>query len=67
MPLPAERMTTAESGWSVDPSVPLGDEWHGACVIAVKDGFLVGLLLHDEGQSLVAPVSSSWVKGGSSR
>ena len=45
LPLAAARLTPQEGAWLVDPAVPVDESWHGACVLARRDGYLVGLLL----------------------
>jgi hypothetical protein len=56
LPLAAARLTAAEDRWVVDPSVPLDDGWHGACVVAASDGLVIGVLLREEGRSVVVPL-----------
>jgi hypothetical protein len=34
-----------DSPWLVDPALPFTADWHGACVVAVSDGALLGMLL----------------------
>jgi hypothetical protein len=59
VPLPVSRLALREAGgWQIHPSVPVLPEWHGAAVVAVADGCLVGLLIVDSTQSQahVAPL-----------
>lgn len=54
LPVSAQRLTAEENGWLVEPSVPLDDSWHGASVIAARDGFVVGILIRSDDRSLIA-------------
>ncbi len=54
LPLAAARLTAGEDGWAVDPAVSLDESWHGAAVVGRADGYLVGLLLVDDGTWRVA-------------
>ena len=47
VPLPAERLASADHGWLVDSSVQLQPLWQGASVVATHDGALLGMLLLD--------------------
>ena len=57
MPLSSQRLALAENGWRVDGKVPLDDGWHGACVVATRDGSVIGVLIRQEDQSLIVPFS----------
>ncbi|MCH8821908.1 MAG: MCE family protein [Planctomycetes bacterium] len=48
LPLAASRLTPQKETWRVDPAVSVDKSWHGAAVVARKDGFLVGLLIVDD-------------------
>lgn len=48
LPLAASRLTQNNGAWLVDPAVPVDESWHGAAVVARKDGYLVGLLIVDD-------------------
>ena len=52
MALSAARLT---GNLELDPTLSLGDSWHGAAVVARKDGMLVGILLVEDG-ARIAPV-----------
>jgi hypothetical protein len=39
-----------DSKWTIDSPAPFDDQWHGACVLAEKDGALLGILLVDGNQ-----------------
>ncbi len=56
LPLAAARLTQSEDQktWFVDPSVPLDASWHGGCLISVKDGDLIGIVLADDRPARVA-------------
>ena len=45
LPLAVSRLTPIEDGWRIDPAIALDDQWHGACVIARRDGKLIGMIL----------------------
>jgi hypothetical protein len=66
MPLAIERLSAGESpdepGWSVDPSVPLDDQWHGASVVAVRDGQVIGILVRRDDRSRIVPFSGELLK-----
>jgi hypothetical protein len=56
LPLAASRLEVTGGGWSVDPAVSVDESWHGAAVVARADGFLLGLLLVEDGEARVALV-----------
>ena len=60
MPVSPERMSVSavpdEPGWSVDPSVPLDDQWHGASVVAARDGLVIGILISSGDRSRIVPL-----------
>ena len=66
MPIPAERLSISSvdkvTCWAVEPSVPLDDLWHGATVLAVSDGSLVGVLVRSEGRSRVVPLTEGLIE-----
>lgn len=58
--LDAGRLTAEEGGFAVDGSLAFGSQWHGAAIVARRDGFLVGVLLVDgEGARVVLPPGDS--------
>lgn len=63
MPIPVERLSMStpdeETCWLVDPSIPLDDLWHGATVLAARDGKLVGMLVRAEGKSRIVPLGAT--------
>lgn len=56
IPLATSKLAVDEEGWRIDPSIPLDESWHGACVLARSDGALVGLVLVEKNRSRVALV-----------
>ena len=60
LPLAAARLTVLDETWVIDPAVPVDDSWHGAVVVARSDGFVVGILLVDDGQAIVVLIPSSF-------
>ena len=66
MPISVERMSKSavpdEPGWSVDPSVPLDDQWHGASVVAARDGQVIGILIRSNDRSRIVPLPEELVK-----
>jgi paraquat-inducible protein B len=57
MIVPPDRIGRESSGWVVDPSIPLDDEWNGAAAIARSDARLVGLLTVGDGRAWIVPLS----------
>ncbi len=58
VPLAAARLSPSEDQktWLIDSSVPIDGSWHGACLISVKDGDLIGIVLADETPARVAVI-----------
>jgi hypothetical protein len=56
LPLPTERLSKSEGSddWQVDASVPLDASWHGGCLISVKDGRLIGIVLTNRTPAQIA-------------
>ena len=50
LPLAAARLSMEAGFWLVDPAVPLDESWHGACVLSRRDGYLVGMVLANDGE-----------------
>ncbi|NLI77663.1 MAG: MCE family protein [Candidatus Riflebacteria bacterium] len=51
LPLQASRLTAAPDGsWLVDPALGLPPAWHGAAVLALADGKVLGLLHLEAGR-----------------
>ena len=59
LPLAAARLTARGESWAIDPAVSVDESWHGAVVVARSDGFVVGLLLVDDGKASVALIPST--------
>ena len=57
-PLAAARLTKTDAGWTIDPALPIHESWHGACVVSQKDGAIIGFLIVEEGEGMVALVGS---------
>jgi hypothetical protein len=58
LPLPTERLSQAENRgeWLVDASVPLDASWHGGCLISIKDGRLIGIVLANQSPVRIATI-----------
>ncbi len=56
LPLLATRLIAGEDAWDVDPALPLDAGWHGAAVVAQRDGMIVGMLLKTKDGARVVPV-----------
>jgi hypothetical protein len=54
MPVAAARLQDG-AAWSVDASLPLTADWHGACAVARADGALIGLVVWRDGAAFIAP------------
>ena len=53
------KLSAKGKRWMVDPAVPFSSDLHqGAVVVASSDGKVVGLLIVDDGEAYVAPLSS---------
>lgn len=44
-PIAAARMTAGDGLWHIHPTVQFDETWHGAAVVARRDGSVIGLLL----------------------
>jgi hypothetical protein len=45
--LSAARLFPEAGAWRIDSAVPVDESWHGACVLARRDGLLLGMILVD--------------------
>ncbi len=56
LPLPTERLSKGEKAneWLIDASVPLDASWHGGCLISIKDGSLIGIVLTNQTPAKIA-------------
>lgn len=52
----AYRYRQGSQGFELDPALGLDPRWHGAAVIAVRNGQLVGILIHHDNDYRVIPV-----------
>ena len=62
-PLTASSLRPVGDDWDLDHAGGLNPAWHGAPVVAVKDGKLIGLLVFRQGKPLVAKVSLNGKSG----
>jgi hypothetical protein len=63
LPLAAGRLKPAEAGWEIDKSLSFDEtDWHGACVVAVSDGMLVGVLAVEDRTGRVLFIPPELVK-----
>lgn len=56
MPLTTDRLTAEDGHWRVDPGFPLDESWHGACVMSVKEGKLLGFVLQGDDAIIIVPI-----------
>jgi hypothetical protein len=58
LPLPTERLSKSDvpGEWLIDASVPLDASWHGGCLISLKDGRLIGIVLTNTTPARVATI-----------
>ncbi len=61
VPLPASRLTERANAWEVDPAVPLDADVHGAPVVAMRDGALIGLVVVEPKGRYVALITSTLI------
>jgi paraquat-inducible protein B len=54
LPLAAGRLQRHDGEWQIDPSFALNADAHGACIVAVRDGSLVGILVVENGLLRIA-------------
>lgn len=54
-PLAASNLKRQDIGWQADPS-GLNTSWHGAPVIAAKDGQLIGMLVYQQSRPVIVPI-----------
>lgn len=64
----ANRYRLQDSDWRVDPDLEFAADWHGACLVAKRDGALIGILLVGDDRVEVArlpePVVMAHGRGG---
>jgi hypothetical protein len=54
LPIAASSLVAKESAWELRSPAGLSPAWHGASVIANKDGQLIGVLLFENGKAQIA-------------
>ena len=54
LPVAASRLSADGPRWRIDAAVPIDAAWHGAVAVSRRDGSVVGLVVHDEGELHVA-------------
>ena len=60
IPLAASRLTADAGLWRVDRGIAFDDTWHGATVVSRESGHVVGMLLIERGEGMVALLPSEW-------
>ncbi len=55
---PGSRLTASKASWLIDASVPVSSDSHGACVVSLKTGSLVGILIVESGRAQVALIGT---------
>ena len=58
-PIAAARCEDQRTVWRVDPVVHIDADWHGAAVLAVRDGNLIGFLSWQEDHAEIVPLRSA--------
>lgn len=59
VPLAAERITAGAGRWHVESGVPIDESWLGACAVAARDGFLVGIVVAEDDRMVVQPIAEA--------
>jgi hypothetical protein len=54
--LAESRLTVHDDAWQIDGSIALDEQWHGAVVVARRDGHLIGILLAADDAYRIAPL-----------
>ena len=62
LPVSAGQLDKHDTWWSIDPSMPISEDWHGASVLSLDDGKLIGIVLFQNGKALVALLSDGLVR-----
>ncbi len=60
MPISGARLEQRNGVWQIEESLRLDPKWHGAGVVAIKDGYLVGVLIHER-PAYIAAISPELV------
>ena len=59
LPIDAARITaTATNHWGIGASLAATEDWHGASVISREDGKLIGIVMFEDGESWICPLSA---------
>lgn len=58
-PIAAARCEDQRRCWSVDPIIPFDADWHGASIVAVQDGKLIGFLAWQDDHAEILPLRAS--------
>lgn len=61
------RLTSGRSGWSLDPTLPIDETWHGAGVVTREGGLLVGVLLVEQDEATIVGLPATWTQHKSER
>jgi hypothetical protein len=67
LPVSVGQLTVTPEGWTIDASVPITEDWHGAAALSLDDGRVVGLVVFDKGQARIAlagPLVLAGASGG---
>ncbi len=59
LPIAAQRLTPTDAGWLIDPSVPLDESWHGATVLAARDGLVIGILIRNDERAVIVLIDAT--------
>ena len=62
MPIATDRLTAGDGRWQVDPKIPLGESWHGACVLSAKEGKLLGIVLKDDEGMVIEAIKKELIR-----
>ncbi|TWU22798.1 MlaD family protein [Bythopirellula polymerisocia] len=63
IPLATDRITFENDLWTIDPEIPLDEDWHGACVLSVEDGYLIGIVVQTSEGMLIEPIPAELLQG----
>lgn len=56
LPLAADKISVAEGRWEIDPAIAVSADQHGACVLSVQDGALIGVLVVEQDKRRIQPI-----------
>ena len=58
LPIDAARITAeSDEHWAIGGSLAATEDWHGANVISRQDGQLIGIVIFEDGNSWICPLS----------